>query len=169
MLFLNPDVIVPPALLARVRSVMYEERTRQLGVLGVRLMGWDFANARATGSVDSTGVFPVWSGWRDRRTGSPPASDAIEEVPALCGAFFLAREEALQAVALGSGEVWDPRYFAYKEDVELSLRLHRAGWRIGMWHGAEAWHGRGWDPDRRKMPRSVRLLSARNDVRLHAA
>ena len=110
----------------------------------------------------------MFTGWRDRREGVPEAGDFIEEVPAICGAFYLARVAALEAVVLRPGEVWDERFFAYKEDVDLCLRLGRAGWRTGLWHGAEAWHGRGWASDRRAMPREVRVLAARTDLLLHA-
>ena len=168
VLFLNPDVIVPPALFARLRKLAAEERAANLAALSVRLLGWDFNAARPTGRVDSTGIFPCWHGCRDRRRDAPLAGDRIETVPALCGAFFFARVAALRDVGFPDGAVWDNRYFAYKEDIELSLRLRRAGGKLGLWHGAEAWHGRGWATDRRQMPRSARLLSARNEVRLHA-
>lgn len=168
VLFLNPDVLVPPGLFAQIRRLLAEDRAAGFGAIGVRLMSWDFSSARATGEVDSSGIFPSWSGWRDRREALPAPHDDVEEVPALCGAFFLARVRALKAVALSGDQVWNERYFAYKEDIELSLRLRRAGWKVGVWHGAEAWHGRGWHPDRKRMPRAARLLSARNEIRLHA-
>lgn len=168
VLFLNPDVLLPPDLFQRLREVLANGRAKELGAISIRLMGWDFSGNRLTGAVDSTGVFPVWSGWRDRGETVPAPRDEVESVPALCGAFFMARVGALREVMLPGEQVWDDRYFAYKEDIELSLRLRRAGWRLGVWHGAEGWHGRGWQQDRRRMPREARLLSARNEVRLHA-
>ncbi len=168
VLFLNPDVLMPRDLLERVLAFSVSARAGGLAAWSVRLLGWDFGARAPTGTVDSTGIFPYWNGWRDRRLGSPPASDAVEEVPALCGAFFMARREALQAVALPNGQIWDERYVAHKEDVELSLRLRKSGKRIAVWHGAEAWHGRGWPADRSSVPRALRLMAARNEVRLHA-
>ena len=41
----------------------------------------------------------------------------------------LYRREALERVA-PQGEAFDGSYFAYYEDVDLSLRLARAGWRF---------------------------------------
>ena len=167
VLFLNPDVIMPPRLLERLRVFSKEARAHDLSAWSVRLMRWDFARGAATGEVDSTGLFPHWTGWRDRRGDASSPGDIVEPVPALCGAFFMARVPELHATALSGDAVWDERYLAYKEDVELSLRLRRAGRRIGVWHGAEAWHGRGWASNRREMSREVRLLSARNEVMLH--
>lgn len=167
VLFLNPDIVAPPDLLERLVRVAGEERCDGFGALGPRLVSWDFGRCTARGAIDSTGIFPtLWGGWRDRREDSPVANDRIEEVPALCGAFLLARVAAMQEVARAGDEIWDERYFAYKEDIELSLRLRRRGWRVGLWHGGEAGHGRGWS-SRRAMPRAARLLSARNEIRLH--
>jgi N-acetylglucosaminyl-diphospho-decaprenol L-rhamnosyltransferase len=169
VLFLNPDVLLPPDLLSRLLILMDEPRARSFGAVGVRLLGYNFEENRPTGRIDSTGVFPRWQGaWRDRRDGSPPAGDELETVPALCGAFLFCRVAALRAIQFPDETVFDNRYFTYKEDIELSLRLRGGGWNLGVWHGAEAWHGRGWNQDRAKMPRASRLLSARNEVRLHA-
>jgi GT2 family glycosyltransferase len=169
VLFLNPDVLLPSDLLARLLALMNEPRARSFGAVGVRLLGYDFEGNRPTGRIDSTGIFPRWYGaWRDRRDGSPPAGDVLEAVPALCGAFLFCRVAALRAIQFPDETVFDGRYFTYKEDIELSLRLRSAGWSLGTWHGAEAWHGRGWNQNRAQMPRASRLLSARNEVRLHA-
>ncbi len=169
VLFLNPDVLLEPGLLAGMRGLFGETRAARFGAISPRLAGYDFATSRPTGRLDSTGVFPRWSGgWQDRRETSPPAADVLENVPALCGAFLACRVAALRSCLRPAGGVFDERYFAYKEDVELSYRLRRAGWQLGLWHGAEAWHGRGWQTTRRSMPRVLRMLSARNEVRLHA-
>ncbi|MCU1347852.1 MAG: glycosyl transferase family 2 [Acidobacteria bacterium] len=44
-----------------------------------------------------------------------------------------------RVVALGE-RVFDPRFFAYYEDVELSARLHGAGWRTVVLPTAKATH-----------------------------
>jgi N-acetylglucosaminyl-diphospho-decaprenol L-rhamnosyltransferase len=169
VLFMNPDVLAPPGLLAGLRELSGEARAAGFGMISPRLAGYDFGAGRATGRLDSTGIFPRWSGgWYDRRERSPPAGDVLETVPALCGAFLLCRVAALKSCVRPAGGVFDERYFAYKEDIELALRLRAAGWKSGLWHGAEAWHGRGWQADRRAMPRDLRLISARNEMRLHA-
>lgn len=61
------------------------------------------------------------------------------EVPGTSATAALFRREALMDVA-SHGHVFDDRFFAYYEDVDLSLRLSRAGWRFACDPAAVAWH-----------------------------
>jgi N-acetylglucosaminyl-diphospho-decaprenol L-rhamnosyltransferase len=168
VLFLNPDVLLPPGFLGEMAKVAADMRARRYAMISPRLLSYDFETDRPIGAIDSTGIFSTfWGGWRDRRDDSPAEGKTLEAVPALCGACLWASAGALRSAALKPGEVFDSRYFAYKEDIELSLRLRRAGWQLAIWHGAFAWHGRGWR-ERKAMPHASRLLSARNELRLHA-
>jgi hypothetical protein len=54
----------------------------------------------------------------------------------LSGASLLLRSRAVAEVGL-----LDERYFMYWEDVDLALRLRRAGWRLGVAADAIVWHG----------------------------
>ncbi len=167
VLFLNPDVVLPPGLIRGLRERASAAACASYALLAPRLDSYSFAANAPSGTIDSAGVFPSATGWFDRRS-VPPDAAGVETVPALCGAFLLARVSALSSCLRPAGGVFDERYFAYKEDIELSLRLRAAGWRVGLLHGAHAFHGRGWNPDRTQMPRRSRLLSARNELRLHA-
>jgi GT2 family glycosyltransferase len=51
--------------------------------------------------------------------------DAIEDVPALCGAACLLRRRALEQTG-----PFDESFFMSYEDADLSFRLRTAGWRI---------------------------------------
>ena len=53
----------------------------------------------------------------------------VFEVSGVSATATLYRRSALQSVA-PQGEVFDRSFFAYYEDVDLSLRLARAGWRF---------------------------------------
>lgn len=70
--------------------------------------------------VDVLGI--AWN----RHFGRPVAQETAEvvEVFGPCGAAALYRREMLDEVGL-----FDERYFAYYEDVELAWRARRAGWR----------------------------------------
>lgn len=79
-----------------------------------------------------------------RGTGSVPgAGTATMELPTeeprdvefVSGCVLLLRLEALREVG-----GFDPRYFLYEEDVELSLRLRTAGWRLRHVPSAVAYH-----------------------------
>jgi N-acetylglucosaminyl-diphospho-decaprenol L-rhamnosyltransferase len=52
------------------------------------------------------------------------------------GTLLLARRQTLEAVGL-----FDERYFAYCEEVDLALRVRRDGWDIGMVWGAVVANG----------------------------
>ena len=51
--------------------------------------------------------------------------DLVADVPALCGASVLLRRAMLDRIG-----GFDTRYFMYFEDVDLSWRVRRAGWRL---------------------------------------
>ena len=51
--------------------------------------------------------------------------DLVTDVPALCGASVLLRRTMLERIG-----GFDTRYFMYFEDVDLSWRARRAGWRL---------------------------------------
>jgi GT2 family glycosyltransferase len=79
----------------------------------------------------------------------------------LAGALL--RRSALDAARDGAGDVLDRRYFAYQEDVDLGLRLRRAGRPVLYVPTAVARHERGWKPGgRRAVPRGLRRASLRN-------
>ena len=54
------------------------------------------------------------------------------------GSCFLARREALEAVG-----GFDEGFFLYEEDVDLCLRVRRAGWRVVYTPAAEVRHALG--------------------------
>ena len=64
-----------------------------------------------------------------------------------------------------TGAVFDERFFMYKEDIDLSLRLARAGWRLVMDPSVTILHVRG-TADRRAMPFWVRRRSLVNEWRI---
>ncbi len=168
VLFVNPDAFPAPKSLELACAFLAENPT--VGCVGGRLLGFDAATGQPTGLLDSTGVFRNWHGrWHDRDQGQPDCGQRSqrEEVPAVCGAFLLARRTALEQTALPDEAVFDPAFFLYKEDIELSLRLRRAGWKIAYLPEAVAHHCRGWQQNRKAMPAWLRLTAARNEVLLY--
>ncbi len=131
VLFLNPDAVVPPGFVATAVDVL--DRHPTVGALNPKLLRIDPAGLHTTGELDCAGVFPTWYGRHyDRGQGSPDVGQydgPPERVPALCGAAMFCRREALDAVA-PDGEVFDERFFMYKEDVDLSWRLRHEGWEL---------------------------------------
>ncbi|MCU4183816.1 glycosyltransferase [Acidiferrimicrobium sp. IK] len=62
--------------------------------------------------------------------------DGWEDVDYPHGTLMLARRAALEEIGL-----FDERYFAYCEEVDLALRARAAGWRVGMVWGAVVTNG----------------------------
>lgn len=132
---LNDDALPPP---------------HWLGVLEGGL-GGDAGAAAVQGSVtdgdgrllDGCGVgfdrwwLPVQLGRRDPAEPEPPAP---RPVTAVSGTAALLRVAALEQVQLAGGEVLDPAFGSYLEDVDLGLRLARLGWRAAWLPGAPVRH-----------------------------
>jgi N-acetylglucosaminyl-diphospho-decaprenol L-rhamnosyltransferase len=62
--------------------------------------------------------------------------DGWEDVDYPHGTLFLARRSALRQIGL-----FDERYFAYCEEVDLGLRARARGWRVGLVWGAVVANG----------------------------
>ncbi len=172
VLFLNPDAFLTPSFAEQAIAGMEEAASQRVGALTGVLLGYDGEREEPTGKIDSTGIFRTWYGrWYDRGQGDSAASISAgkrEEVPALCGALMFCRWQALQSVVLAPCTVMDPSFYMYKEDIDLSLRFRRQGWKVVFHSDLVAYHCRGWKKERKEIPRSLRLLSARNEMRLHA-
>jgi GT2 family glycosyltransferase len=124
VLLLNNDAVLEPDYVARLAARL-ELDGRLAAAQGLVLS----EDGRL---VDSAGFE-----WNRRGEAVPVLSGADAslaprepfEVSGVSATAALYRREALEAVARGSG-VFDGSYFAYYEDVDLSLRLRRAGWRF---------------------------------------
>ena len=92
--------------------------------------------------VDSAGLdwngrgeaVPLWAG-----RAPDEMARGVFEVAGVSATATLYRREALERLA-PHREVFEPSFFAYYEDVDLSLRLARAGWRFACDPGALARH-----------------------------
>jgi N-acetylglucosaminyl-diphospho-decaprenol L-rhamnosyltransferase len=172
VLFLNPDAFLTPTFLEQAIDYLNQPEAAQVGALSGILLGFNIKTQKPTGLIDSTGIFRSHLGrWFDRYQTQPQAvQDTLqaENVPALCGALMFCRRHALEQVLLSSNEIMDRRFFMYKEDIDLSIRLRRQGWLLKFLPDLVAYHCRGWHKQRSQVPLTLRLLSARNEMRLHA-
>ncbi|MFW2368811.1 MAG: glycosyltransferase family 2 protein, partial [Desulforhopalus sp.] len=165
IIFLNPDTFLPPTYIESALEVM--EAHPEGGIVSGKLLGFDPKVKRPTGKIDSTGVFRRWYGrWYDRGQGENDTFqfDAVETIPAVCGALMCCRREALAPYGTN---VFDPDFFLYKEDIELSLRLRKKGWKLIFDPQLVGYHCRGWQDNRREMSYVLRLTAARNEVLLY--
>ena len=166
VLFLNPDAFLTPEFLEKATS--YMEVHPEVGMITPTLIRFDIASGQPLDLVDTTGVVRNRMGLLVERDQGKPvkALDRYEgpnEIPWLCAAVTLARDEALEAVVQTGDELFDESFFMYKEDTDLAWRVRRAGWRLMHLPALREFHCRGWQV-RRMMPRRMRLLTARNEV-----
>jgi len=89
-----------------------------------------------------------WARWQARRSlrrmQSLSERLSAAEVKFLSGAVLLVRREAARMAAarsgLTDGDLFDPDYFMFFEDSDLSVRLRRAGWTLAVHAGVKATH-----------------------------
>ncbi len=138
VLFLNPDTIANERALAHcVARLRGDER---IGLISPRLeradgtmdlacrrsipTAWD-GFCRASGLAAAFPRTAWFSGYN--LTHRPEAG--TYEVGAINGAFMLAPRRVLRSVA-PDGAVFDERFFMYGDDLDLCIRVARAGWKI---------------------------------------
>ena len=168
VLLINPDARAEVPCLDGAIALLQASGNENVGAVSVPLVRYDWANRKSLGVYDSLGITMRWYGrWIDWGAGDPLESEhwiGATEIEAACGAFILLRRAALEDCSLNGVVGFDPSFVMYKEDIELSLRLRRGGWRILRAGDHSAYHCRGWQAARKRAPRWARELSARNDV-----
>lgn len=165
VLFINPDTFLSTVVIEKSLEIM--ERFPRVAILTGLLEGYDLSRSCKTGKIDSTGIFRAWYGrWYDRGKGEAIGHkyQDPENVPAVCGALMFARTSALRPEL---PELFDESFFMYKEDIELSVRLSEKGWKLHYSPEIRAFHCRGWNDSRRAISRNMRIMSARNEIRIY--
>jgi len=166
---LNPDAFLTPQYLEKAVHLM--QQNSAVGALTGVTLGYDMEKELPTGRYDTTGVFSTWYGrWYDRAQGQLMDNQLFRQtefLPAICGAVFFCRKSALESVFLQGMDILDRSFYMYKEDVDLSVRLRKKGWKLLFSPGLIAYHCRGWNSKRSLMPRLFRKLSAKNEVRVN--
>ncbi|NML98987.1 glycosyltransferase family 2 protein [Paraburkholderia sp. RP-4-7] len=173
IIFINPDVVMPQGWLGSFSKICDLPEYRDVGVFTGPLLGYSFARDEPTGLIDSLGIWRTSYGkWFDKQQGQPTtAPDSVitepQEVPAVCGALMVVRKKVIEELVSEYGFFFDESYFMYKEDIEVSLRIRRKGWRTLLHPSLAAYHCRGWDPNRGAMPKWTRSISSRNELKMH--
>jgi len=166
-LLLNPDARVDgeilDELLERVNS------RKDIGIATIPLIRYDIINKKPLKIIDSLGISCSKIGkWKDIGSGEHTDKKnflTVESPAAVCGAFMLINNNALKECRNKDNEIgFESTYYMYKEDIELSLRLTKYGYKNLLIKDLHAYHCRGWNKKRSQVPFWAKLQSAKNDV-----
>lgn len=134
ILLLNPDTVVEEDTFAK--SVSWMDQHRDAGALGVKMIDGkgkflpESKRGLPTPWVAFYKIFGITRLFpRSKKFGQYHLSyldeNKTHDVDVLCGAFMLIRKEALDKAGL-----LDESFFMYGEDIDLSYRIQKAGYRI---------------------------------------
>jgi len=165
---LNSDAEALPGALAK--TLAFLDAHPGVGLAGGQLL-WPDGRAQTSWGSD-----PTLAGVRQEQTfcgavrgrmaspGSSPAPSGLgaggaKDVDQICGAYMVIRRGAWRQVG-----GFDPAYFMYNEDVDLNVRLRRAGWRVVFLPGVFIRHHLGAS-SRADWQTRARMVSAYNQSR----
>ena len=164
LLFLNPDMVLEEKSLSSAVAWMESTRGAQTGILGIQLVDEEGRVSRTCARFPAPRhflsqmlglyrlfppLFPthLLSQWNHRES---------REVDHVMGAFFLIRRPLFTTL-----RGFDERFFVYLEDLDLSLRAYRAGWRSYYLTDTTARHTGGGTSERVKGVRIFYALQSR--------
>lgn len=145
ILFLNPDCILRPDTIDRVRAVL--ESNPQAGMAGCMIRNPDGTEQTACRRSFPTpiGLLGKLFGTTDRNTAPPLPTHPIS-VDAISGAFMLVRRQAL--IEVGS---FDEDFFLHWEDLDLCRRFVMHGYQILFVPDVEILHYKGYSSRKRPL------------------
>lgn len=150
VLLVNQDMYLEPGCIERLVGVL--NSYPMVAAVTPRLMKWNFQDIAQQGlvksfsdQIDSLGLRV----FRNRRFVEWRAGEKWHDIPeknvevfGVSGALPLYRTKALMVVADKEGNIFDPWFGSYKEDVDLAWRLQKAGWSAMVATGGVAYHHR---------------------------
>lgn len=133
VLLLNPDTIVTPEAISR--SLAFMDEHPDAGALGLKMLRTDGSRAKESrrGLPTPLTAFYKMTGLCERFPNHPKLGkyymsylpwDAPCEIEVVSGAYCMLRRETLSQVGL-----LDEDYFMYGEDIDLSYRILKGGWK----------------------------------------
>ena len=133
ILFLNPDTILSEDVL--LKTTQFLENNPSFGALGIKMLdghgnylpeskrGFPSPWVAFCKLLGLSYLFPHSSIFAKYYLGSLNENEN-QEIDAISGAFFLTRKEILDKVG-----GFDERFFMYAEDIDLSYRIQKAGYK----------------------------------------
>jgi GT2 family glycosyltransferase len=147
ILFLNPDTIIPEDCFEK--CLAFFETKKEAGALGVRMIdgsgkflkeskrgfpGLETSFFKLTGL---TALFPHSKRLAHYYLGNLPENEN-HVIDVLAGAFMMVEKEVLESIG-----AFDEDFFMYGEDIDLSYRVQKAGYKIFYFSEATIIHFKG--------------------------
>jgi N-acetylglucosaminyl-diphospho-decaprenol L-rhamnosyltransferase len=175
VLFLNPDTVCNAAALEHcLRRVLSEPAT---GLISPKLVladgSMDLACRRSIPTLwdgfcrgsGLSAMFPHTALFAGYNLTHRPESGTYE-VGAINGAFMLARRAVLEQVSQSGGTVFDEKFFMYGDDLDLCIRVARAGYTIAYDGRVQITHLKGLSVAKNYDAMSAAIFDANRDVYL---
>jgi len=146
LLFLNPDTVLHERSLRVPLDYLEQQKNTDIGIASIQLFDQSGRIARSCGRFPTLQIFLAHCLGINRLAPFMElnlfreewAHDQTETVDHVIGAFYLIRRSVFESL-----RGFDERFFVYFEDMDLSLRAYRAGWRSVFLAEAQAFHGGG--------------------------
>ena len=140
LFFLNNDTTVEPDLLDQLLAVVNNPQNQSYGFFQPKMINYFQREL-----IDSAGLDYSRNGLVFAHGGNQPVEHYNEnqEVLGCCGGAFLCRRQAGEDLWHQAGDFFAEDFFAYYEDLDVSLRLQWAGWRALFVAAAVVYHKGG--------------------------
>ncbi|MFC1849181.1 glycosyltransferase family 2 protein [candidate division CSSED10-310 bacterium] len=131
---LNNDTRVEPSWLTGFREAFALDPV--IGICGAKILDWEGTLVEFDGTI----FYPANAsgGYLDQPVESYQNSDKIREIAYACGGSM-----AISATCYGAIGDFDPSFYFYNEDIDLSLRAWISGFRVVINPRSVTYHRRG--------------------------
>jgi GT2 family glycosyltransferase len=164
LLFLNPDTVLFGDSLEKSVNFISQRKQSKLGIVGIQLVDENGVISRTCCRFPDLRMFLARMTGIDRVFPNNFRSYYMNEwdhkesriVDHVIGAFYLVDRHLFESI-LG----FDERFFVYLEDLDFSLRAHKAGWYSHYLAEAQAYHKGGGTSEQVKARRLFYSLRSR--------
>ncbi len=141
---LTSDVLIHVPTVERFLHRM--EKDSELTMCAGKLHWWDFAHGQRTEKIDSLGIYAekrhhfydLGHGELDRGQYDARMGKAL----GISGAVFLICISAVERIHGKPGQIFDERFWMYKEDIDLAYRLRWLKEKVVIFPEVWGWHAR---------------------------
>lgn len=141
---ITSDVVLDAAVVKKFIERMEEDKS--IAMCAGKMHYWDLKAGRKTNVIDTVGImaekrhhfYDCGCGEEDKGQ----YDDRLTEMFGISGAAFVIRVDAVKDLHGKKWQIFDPRMWMYKEDVDLAYRLRWLGAGVKIFPEVWGWHAR---------------------------